>query len=414
MLVAFFVYCTHVNVNAQEQYAQLKTAGTTMGVVSYSVTAYGDSDLQAGFSAAVLQELESVNQRMSTYIPESDVSLFNATNSTEWISVTRETAVVVEKALEISELSDGAFDITVQPLVEMWSFSARESETFGVPDESEVKEVLKRVGYQKLQVRLDPPSLRKSRDNLQIDLSAIAKGYAVDMVNDRLMAMGFDDFLIEVGGEVRVSGDKLDNEAWKVGIEQPIEGVRIPYRVIELYHKSLASSGDYRNFYEIDGKRYSHTIDPRTGFPVDHNVAAASVIASDCMTADALATAIMVLGKEAGIELAQATGVEALILERSGNQFLATETSKFPKSTTQNARPVNSIFRIIAIASFFFLFAMVAMAIGVIFRRDGIKGSCGGIAALDNPDVSPECSLCSRAAECDDLKKEMKKRGGEA
>ncbi|MCP4078980.1 MAG: (Na+)-NQR maturation NqrM [Planctomycetaceae bacterium] len=411
MLVAFlFLFANAPWLSAQTS-TRLEITGTTMGVVGYSVVAFADSDVATELKASVAEELESVNQRMSTYIADSEVSRFNQSTSTDWFSISRETAEVVQKAQEISELSDGAFDITVQPLVARWKFSKDKSKLTEIPDKASIAADLKRVGYKKLQVRLDPPALKKSVAGLQIDLSAIAKGYAVDMVAERLQAMGLDNFLIEVGGEVRASGEKPDETSWRVGIEKPLPGAREPYQIIALYHQALASSGDYRNFFELNGKRYSHTIDPRTGYPVDHAVTATSVIAQDCTTADAMATAIMVLGRDGGIQLANKAGVKALILSETNNQLLATKTANFPSNEKESMiQEGGSFLKLVGIVSVFFLLAVLAMAIGVICGRERIKGSCGGIAALENPDITPECSLCSRAAECNDLKKELKKR----
>ncbi len=395
---------------------KLTARGTTMGVVSWSVIAYGDTTMQQRLQQEVAAELDAVNLRMSTYLEDSEVTRFNRSDSTDWFEVSPETARVVHRALEISQLSEGAFDITVQPLVSLWSFSKDKPASFQPPAADTISQALQSVGYQKLGVRKQPPAIRKSLPTLQIDLSAIAKGYAVDQVARRLQALGLENFLIEVGGEVRASGEKPDQIAWKVGIEEPASEARIPYRRFELFHKSLASSGDYRNFFEYQGQRYSHTIDPRTGFPVKHDVTSASVIATDCMTADALATAIMVLGRNGGMELAERAGVQVLILERGEAGLVATGTPGFPgeaAGTRTAAAAAPSVLRTMLVASVIFLFAVIAMAIGVIFGRERIKGSCGGIAALDNPNVSAECSLCSRAAECDDLKKALKGRESE-
>ena len=172
----------------------------------------------------------------------------------------------------------------------------------------------------------------------------------------------------------------------------------------------MASSGNYRNFHEADGQQFSHTIDPRTGRPVGNTLAGASVIASDCMTADAVATAMMVLGPEKGIELAKQLNLKALAVERVGQEMIRSQTDDFPKGLDRRDSD-QSVFRVFAVASIIFALAIAAMSIGVMFGRERIKGSCGGIAALDNPDVAPECSLCSRATECSDLKKELKRRG---
>jgi thiamine biosynthesis lipoprotein len=390
---------------------RLTARGTTMGVVPYSVTAFAAGDRAVDLQQVVAKELEAVNLRMSTYRDDSEVSRFNNTQSTDWFSVSPDTAGVVQRALQISEISGGAFDITVQPLVALWKFSADKSEFTALPDDETIAGILSYVGYRNLQARLDPPALRKSVPQLQIDLSAIAKGFAVDQVARRLEALGFDRYLIEVGGEVRAAGSKPDGSGWQVGIEKPVAGIRVPCRVLQLNRQSLASSGDYRNYFEFQGKRYSHTIDPRTGRPVDHELAAASVIANDCMTADAVATAMMVLGPRESMRLAAEMQVQALLLQRAEDgELTATMTPSFPGEEVVVPVAEASITRTIAVASLFFLIALGGMAVGVLFGRDRIRGSCGGIAALDNPDVTPECSLCSRAAECDDLKQELKKR----
>ena len=423
MLVAFFIACLSSSVNALpfQDDEKLVATGTTMGVVTWNVTAYGDlgesgSQKTEQIETAIATELESVNQMMSTYIKDSDVSQFNLHEGLDWFTVSSDTALVVSRALEISKRSAGAFDITVQPLVQLWKFGTDKDQP-GIPAGDAIEEALKQIGYQHLQVRLDPPALKKSKPTLQIDLSAIAKGYAVDRVAKRLGQLDIENFLVEVGGEVRASGEKPEAMPWKVGIEKPLAIKREPYQVVELYHKSLASSGDYRNYFTVDGKKYSHTIDPRTGKPVEHDVASTSVIADDCMTADALATALMVLGPKAGLELAESMKVQAMFLTRQGSKLVATATESFPKNSVASNQPKQSsdlsFFRMMAVASVLFAVAIVAMAIGVIFGRERIKGSCGGIAALDNPDIKPECSLCSRAAECDELKEAIKNRSNE-
>ncbi len=385
--------------------------GITMGVVTWEVTTFIETSqpLRAGIEAEIQQTLQSVNQRMSTYIPESEVSRFNQSQSTDWIPISPETFAVVQRAQQISQASDGAFDITVQPLVDLWKFGPDKSE-FSIPTEQQIETCLQFVGYQKLELQSNPPSLKKSDGRLQIDLSAIAKGYAVDQVCQTLNRMEVDNFMVNVGGEVRASGEKADNEPWLVGIETPSIGVRSAHQVIELYHQAMASSGNYRNFHEADGQQFSHTIDPRTGRPVGNTLAGASVIATDCMTADAVATAIMVLGLEKGIELAKQLNLKAQAIERVGKEMIRSQTDDFPKGLDRRDSD-QSVFRVFAVASIIFALAIAAMSIGVMFGRERIKGSCGGIAALDNPDVAPECSLCSRATECSDLKKELKRRG---
>ena len=414
LLLAFFFWILTSSLSAQTA-ERLTISGQTMGVVDYSVVAFGDPGSVDELKSAIHQELESVNQRMSTYIADSEVSKFNASESLDWFPVSQATADVVNRAQQISQLTDGAFDITVQPLVALWHFSKDKSDSPQIPTAAEIKTTLNRIGYQKLTVRLTPPALKKSIPDLQIDVSAIAKGYAVDQVATRLRSQSIDNFLVEVGGEVRAAGQKADEQPWKVGIEKPVSQSREPYQIVELKNQSLASSGDYRNFFEVDGKRYSHTIDPRTGYPVSHSVTATSVISQDCMTADAFATALMVLGEKEGVQAAVRADVEALLLIKQKNGITSERTNNFPAVTAQTSiESGESFVRLVGVVSVIFLIAIFAMAIGVICGRDRIKGSCGGIAALDNPDIKPECSLCSRATECKELKEALEQRNHES
>ena len=414
VLLAFFSWVFAPALSAQNV-ERLEISGQTMGVVDYSVVAFGNPNSVEDLKAAVHDELESVNQSMSTYIANSEISKFNDSESLDWFPVSDATAQVVNRAQQISQLTDGAFDITVQPLVALWHFSKDKSATRKIPTAEEISVALKEIGYQKLSVRLNPPALKKSIPKLQIDLSAIAKGYAVDRVAVKLQTLRIDNFLVEVGGEIRAAGQKANDQPWKVGIEKPLIQSREPYQVIELKNQSLASSGDYRNFFEVDGKRYSHTIDPRTGYPVSHSVTATSVISPDCMTADAMATALMVLGEQEGVEVAVKADVEALILIKQINGIASERTDHFPAPPPKiTAESGESFLRLVGVVSVIFLLAILAMAIGVICGRERIKGSCGGIAALDNPDIKPECSLCSRAAECKDLKEALEQRANES
>jgi thiamine biosynthesis lipoprotein len=182
-----------------------------------------------------------------------------------------------------------------------------------------------------LQVRADPPALRKEVPELGIDLSAIAKGYAVDAVADHLQAIGIGSYLVEVGGEIRVRGHNGRGEPWTIGIERPVPGTREVQQRVHLGEQAIATSGDYRNYFERDGERFSHTIDPRTGRPIRHKLAEMSVIASSTMQADALATALMVLGPDAGLALAERDELSAQLVVREGSQLRTLATPRFER-----------------------------------------------------------------------------------
>lgn len=247
--------------------------------------------------------LRAANAAMSTYDPNSELSRFNADRSTEWQPVSPDLALVVAEAIRIGQATGGALDVTVGPLVNLWGFGPEIGER-EVPDAKRLQETRRRVGLGHLSVRTDPPGLRKGIPELYVDLSAIAKGYAVDKLSEYLLARGFGSFMVEVGGEVRVSGANGEGVPWRIGVESPTPGGRAVQRVLQPGVSGLATSGDYRNFFEAEGKRYSHTLDPATGRPVEHRLASVTVLHASAMTADGLATALMVMGPEAGLAFA--------------------------------------------------------------------------------------------------------------
>jgi FAD:protein FMN transferase len=304
-------------------------SGRTMGT-SYQVRVVAGVDFtdSPALHQKIEQELKKVNQQMSTYIPDSEVSCFNATSSTEWFEVSKETAAVVATAQELSQKSDGYYDITVMPLVNAWGFGPAKRENKAVSPEV-LTDLLAKVGYTKLEVRLDPPSLRKTHPELQIDLSSIAKGHGVDRVAAVLVAAGYPDYFVEIGGEVRTGGKRADGEPWKVGIETPTEEERGLQTILPLADASIATSGDYRNAFVDGGVRYSHTIDPKTGQPVQHNLASASVIADNCGVADGWATVMLASGPERAIKIANENQLDVLLILREPDRFALLASDRF-------------------------------------------------------------------------------------
>jgi FAD:protein FMN transferase len=273
-----------------------------------------------GVARAIEEALEDVNERMSNYLPDSEVSRFNRAEAGVPVRVSTETFEVVREASRVSALTGGAFDVTVAPLVGLWGFGAHASPRTNLPSEAEVSRARARVGYDQVVLDDDAIALTKKIDGLECDLSGIAKGYAVDRVAEALEARGHRDYMVEVGGEVRTSGKNPSDEAWHIGIERPTAsaaGAREIERVVPLSGLSMATSGDYRNVYEIGGRRYSHLIDPRTGWPKDNDLESVSVIDETCMRADALASGLLVLGPEKGFELAVAKDLTVLFLVRT-------------------------------------------------------------------------------------------------
>ncbi|WP_231936515.1 FAD:protein FMN transferase [Bythopirellula polymerisocia] len=306
-------------------------SGPTMGT-RYSISVVlpsKDLDLNT-LQKAVDNRLTAINRMMSTYDPESELSLFNQSDGDDWFSVSQETAEVVTYALQVAEDSRGAFDPTVGPAVNLWGFGpdGRRSKS---PSDEEINATLKRIGYRHVEARLAPPALRKVIPGIYLDLSAVAKGYAVDAVTELLIEEGIGSSMVEIGGEVRTQGHKPGDIPWKIGIEQPDETGRTVREVLELEDSALATSGDYRNFFEQNGIRYSHTINPATGRPVQHQVATVSVVADTCMEADALATTLLVMGEESGYDWCEDHDVAALFLIRGkDDQIEERASSGFP------------------------------------------------------------------------------------
>lgn len=272
--------------------------------------------------------LETVNAQMSTFRPESELSLFNAGSADMWTPVSADTLAVVETGLRVGELTGGAFDPTVGPLVALWGFGAGAGRR-QVPPAGRIDETLDRVGLGHVRTRQAAPALAKDRDDTRVDLSGIAKGFAVDKIAEHLEQLGVEYYLVEIGGELRGRGYNTRGGVWRVGIERPVADRRSVQRVVRLGGQALATSGDYRIFFERGGARYPHVIDPRNGRPVDHGLASATVIAPTTKEADALSTALMVLGAKAGLELARREGIAAFFITKTDTGFAEIASPEF-------------------------------------------------------------------------------------
>ena len=372
--------------------------GQTMGT-RYSVKISGPGGAPQ-LNTAIQNRLDQINQRMSTYEPDSEVSQFNRVDAETWFPVSDETARVVQLSLDISATTMGAFDVTVGPLIRLWKFGEHASNGLNnrrdvIPDNDSIRATLQRVGFRKLQVRSDPPALRKSTTGLEIDLSAVAKGYAVDEIGQILVDAGYTHWMVEIGGEVRVNGTKPDGSDWRIGIEAPTFQQRSLQLVVAPKTGAVATSGDYRNYFEHDGVRYSHTIDPRTGRPCNHSLAGVTIAASRCATADALATAILVMGSENGLEWAEQNQVAALLLSRSGDRIQQQRSSFFTIDVPSDSISQPPWMGVAFMTLIVFGVAMVGMAIGVIVSNRRIKGSCGGLAGMKDEQGRSICDACT-------------------
>jgi thiamine biosynthesis lipoprotein len=312
---------------------EIVLTGPTMGTTWNLRVVPGTADLRADVVRALVQAaLDEVDATMSTYRADSTVSRFNASRSTEWFAVPGALAGLVAESLRIGTVTGGAFDITVAPLVRLWGFG-RGTPRQEPPADAEITAALALTGQRHLQARPEPPALLKSLPGLELDLDSIAPGYAVDLVARRLEAAGADRYMIEIGGEVRVRGRNRDGAPWRIGIERPEERGRSVTRVLHLVAAAVSTSGDYRDYFESGGTRYSHTLDPESGRPVTHGLASVTVLRPTATEADGLATALDVLGPAAGFELAEREGWAALFIERIPGGFRQRETTAFQRAS---------------------------------------------------------------------------------
>ncbi|WP_205743037.1 FAD:protein FMN transferase [Halioglobus maricola] len=271
--------------------------------------------------------LEAVNASMSTYRADSEVSRFNAAPVGEWFEVSSDFYLVLSSAMAISWQSNGAYDLTVGPLVNLWGFGPGDR-TDEPPSSEAIDAVMAQVGQDKLRVDGEIYSVLKQAE-LYLDFSSIAKGFAVDELARVLAGAGFENYLVEIGGEMRVAGQSPRGDAWRIAIEKPEAVPGGIAQAFALEDEAVATSGDYRNFFEADGVRYSHTIDPRTGEPVAHELVSVTVVHPSCMMADAWATALTVLGAEEARIVAEAAGLAVYFIQREGDGYSESYTDAF-------------------------------------------------------------------------------------
>jgi len=317
-ILIFIIAIAFISCNKSSFY---QNQGSVFGTF-YNVIYEAEKD----YHNEIVSLLDSFGRSLSTYDSTSLISKINRNISFDTDTFFR---VVFRRADELAKLTNGAFDITVAPIVNLWGFGFSKSDE--VTDEK-IDSLLQFVGYDK--VFLDDRIVVKEMPEVQLDVNAIAKGYSSDVVADFLKSKGVANFLVEIGGEIVTNGQNSKGKVWALGIDKPIDDKLVQNRelqmVVEFSGKAMATSGNYRNYYIKDGKKYAHTINPKTGYPVEHNLLSATIIADDCMTADALATACMVIGLNESITLIESIdGVEALFIYDDNSEMLTYQTTGF-------------------------------------------------------------------------------------
>lgn len=307
----------------EEVLLQGRTMGTTYNIkIIISPQTIDIQLLQDKIDSA----LKGLNQEMSTYIADSELSLFNKISSTEPVEISVGLSRVIKEAIRLGELTGGKLDVTVGPLVNLWGFGP-ENKPDTVPDAIALSKAKNNIGIK--HIKLSENLLSKAIPELYVDLSTIAKGYGVDLVAELLEKNGINNYLAEIGGEMRLKGFKHTGELWVVAVEKPISTERAVQQAIVPQDNAVATSGDYRNYFEVDGQRFSHIIDPETGKPINHKLVSVTVIHPSSMTADGLSTAMMVMGTKDALAFAQKNGIAAYLISKSDNGFVEQSTVKF-------------------------------------------------------------------------------------
>ena len=306
----------------------LEFSGATMGT-TYNVTAvdHSRSIAKQDVVTAIEAALSEVNAQMSNWDGNSEISQFNNALSTEAINVSQGFSEVVSAAQKVHAASRGQFDITLGPLIELWGFGAGAAGS-QMPDEDAIAHALGSSG-RGAPINVGPRTLQKTDSQTQIYLSGIGKGHGVDRVAQALAGLGLMDYMVEIGGDLYTAGSNPDGRPWQIGIEKPDVALSGVERVAKVSNLGMATSGDYRNYFEEDGVRYSHILDARTGRPVTHKTASATVLADNAMLADAWATAMLGLGRERGLEIAETENLAVLFVERNAETFTATQSTRF-------------------------------------------------------------------------------------
>ncbi|OBT06546.1 FAD:protein FMN transferase ApbE [Vibrio sp. UCD-FRSSP16_10] len=328
-LIALLI-CVVVLSGCEQAPEQVALAGKTMGT-TYHIKYIADGKVEDSqlMQAKIDALLEKVNDQMSTYRPDSELSQFNQYKGAEPVQLSQDMTTVIAESIRLNKLTEGALDVTVGPLVNLWGFGP-EARPEKMPTDEELQARREMIGIKHLS--LDDKGLSKDLPDLYVDLSTIAKGWGVDVVANFLESQGVQRYLVEVGGELRLKGNNSKDIPWKIAIEKPIVDARQQVElIVQPGDMAMATSGDYRNYFERDGIRYSHIINPKTGKPIAHKVVSVTAIHPSCMTADGLATGLMVLGEKEGLQVANDNGLAIFMIVKTEDGFKEVHSKAFEK-----------------------------------------------------------------------------------
>jgi len=298
--------------------------GTTYHISFWSPQAVDTASIKQ----LVETEFTRLDMQLSNYRKDSVIEQLNATVSSEPLAVSEEIIGLIEQARVVSIASDGCYDLTIKPLFDLWGFNG---DKLTPPDSASLQAALKKVGFTQIKI-VDANHIQKLNPQLRIDLSSIAQGYSVSRMVSLLEQQGIENYLVEIGGELQTRGKKPEETPWRVALEKPLSNERTMHKVVTINRNeplAVMTSGTYRHFFDLNGKRYSHILDAKTGSPVDHNTVSVTVLHDNPTQADAWSTALLCLGKTRGIEAANKAGIAALFIEQDGEAFNELRTAPF-------------------------------------------------------------------------------------
>lgn len=318
-ILALLIFWVGLSACAPTEEVQ-KFEGSAQGTTYHvSFVPVENTDISA-IKTTVTAELARLDQQISNYRDDSAIEQFNANAHTEPQTVGEEIVGLVQLAQTVSIASSGCYDLTIKPLFDLWGFKA---DHLNIPDSSALQSALSEVGFKQLEI-VSASQLRKKNPKLRVDLGSIGQGYSVGRIAELLEKQGIFNYLVEIGGELQTRGEKPNDQPWRVALEKPLPGERTLQKVINISQTepmSVMTSGTYRHYFDANGKRYSHILDARTGHPVDHTTVSVTVFDANPTRADAWGTALLCLGRSAGIEAANQAGISALFIEQQGEAF---------------------------------------------------------------------------------------------
>lgn len=310
-----------------------QTMGTTYSVVVVQPAKSVDQDT---LHAAIKSALSDIDQKMSNWNPSSEISHLNALAADTPVELSADMAALMQAAEDVHAASDGQFDLTTGPLIDLWGFGAQKP-TGQIPTDTKIAAAMQAVGHSNT-LRFNDKTLTKAHTGTQMYLSAIGKGFGVDRVGETLKSFDITNFMVEIGGDIITAGRNAEGRPWQIAVETPDARARDIHTILSVSDLGMATSGDYRNFFEIDGTRYSHILDSQTGRPVTHPTASVTVIAENAMLADAWATALLVVGQKRGLEIAESQNLAALFIDRDNSsdtrRYITTASTRFAATQT--------------------------------------------------------------------------------